>query len=160
MAELQGRGWMIDMGYRERSLWASLLAVALLDTLYFAWVLGAWWSERALGADQLLGLLLVIASVLVVIEVGFVLATRSHREPMDERDQAIAAGSARLAYGVFALGVLLALGLHLLNLQRLELGHPPLVQLPLIEVHLILGSLVTAELCRFGSAIARYRSGA
>lgn len=145
------------MGYRERSLWVSLLAVALVDTLYFALVLRGAAVGSPLTADGLMLLLLVIVVVLVVIELVFVLGNRRAREPMDERDEAIAAHAARVAYGVFALGVLVALFAHLLNARSLETGSEPLFGWRLFEVHLILASLVSAELTRFGVALLGYR---
>ena len=96
-----------DIGYRARLLWASLIAVGLVDCLYFAVVLFRWSQGDPLLAKGLVALLLIIAGVLVAIEVLFVLANRAYREPMDERDEAIAGSSARLAYGVFIAGVCL-----------------------------------------------------
>lgn len=145
------------MGYRERSLWVSLLAVALVDTLYFALVLRGVVVGSPLTADGLMLLLLVIAGVLIGIELVFVLGNRRQREPMDERDEAIAARAGRVAYGVFALGVLLALVAHLLSTRSVAAGGGPLFSWPLFEVHLILASLVSAELTRFGVALLGYR---
>jgi len=145
------------MGYRERSLWVSLGAVALVDTLYFFMVLRGWWVGAPLTASGLIGLLLAIAGLLIVIEMGFVLGNARQREPMDERDEAIAARAARFAYGVFALGVLLALLLHLVNQRSLDTGTEQVFSWPLFEVHLILGSLVSAELTRFAVALLGYR---
>ncbi len=145
------------MGYRERSLWVSLLAVALVDTLYFALVFRGVVVGSPLTADGLMLLLLIIAGVLIGIELVFVLGNRRRREPMDERDEAIAARAARVAYGVFALGVLLALVAHLLSTRSVAAGGEPLFSWPLFEVHLILASLVSAELTRFGVALLGYR---
>jgi len=145
------------MGYRERSLWVSLGAVALVDTLYFFVVLRGWLAGAPLTASGLIGLLLAIAGVLIAIEVIFALGNARRREPMDERDEAIAARAARFAYGVFALGVVLALLLHLANHRNLDVLGVPLVSWPLFEVHLILASLVSAELSRFAVALLGYR---
>ncbi len=150
-----------SLGYRERSLWVSLVAVALVDTLYFAVVIYGWLSGDALSASGLVGLLAVIVGLLVLIELTFVLSNRAQREPLDERDQSIAARAAHLAYLVFAGSVVAALGLHLLNVRN---GPEPLFGLavfnvPLVEVHLILAGLVSAELVRYGSALLQYRRG-
>lgn len=149
------------IGYRERSLWVSLVAVALVDTLYFAVVIYGWVSANELSAAGLIGLLAVIVGLLLLIELTFVLSNRAQREPMDERDQSIAAGAAHLAYLVFAGSVVVALALHLLNVRN---GPEPLLGLvvfnvPLVEVHLILAGLVSAELVRYGSALLQYRRG-
>lgn len=145
-----------EVGYRERALWASLAAVALVDTIYFAVVVYRWLRDEPLTAAGLTVLLVGIAIVLLAIEIGFGLANKARREPMDERDEAIAAKSARLAYVVFVTGVLVALGVHLLSADA-QAG--PLLGIPLIEVHLILASLVSAELVRYASALQRYRAG-
>lgn len=147
------------LGYRERSLWVSLVAVALVDTLYFAVVIYGWQSGNELTASGLIVLLAVIVGLLLLIELTFVFSNRAQREPMDERDQSIAAGAAHLAYLVFAGSVVAALALHLLNARS---GSEPLFGLavfdvPLVEVHLVLAGLVSAELVRYGGALLQYR---
>ena len=150
-----------EPGYRERSLWASLAAVALVDTGYFFMVLRGWLSDAPLTASGLIALLVAIVVVLLLIEVGFVIRNRAHREPRDERDELIAAESARVAYWVFVCGVVFALGLHLLN--AVSPGEPlwglAVFSVPLFEVHLILATLVSAELVRYAVALLRYRRG-
>lgn len=149
------------LGYRERSLWVSLGAVALVDTLYFAVVTYGWLSGDELSANGLIALLAVIVGMLLLIEVAFVLSNRAQREPMDERDQSIAASAAYLAYLVFAGAVVVALALHLLNARSgaEPLFGLPVFDVPLVEVHLILAGLVSAELVRYGSALLQYRRG-
>ena len=148
-------------GYRERSLWASLLAVALVDTGYFAMVARGWLTDSPLTAHGLIQLCIAIVVVLFAIEVGFVIVHRARREPMDERDDLIAAEAARVAYGFFVAGVLVTLGLHLLNAATPAepLWGIALFSVPLFEVHLILASLVGAELIRYGGALWRYQQG-
>ena len=151
------------IGYRERSLWVSLVAVALVDTLYFGVVLYGWYTEQGLSARGLIGLLAVIVGLLLLIELTFALSNRAQREPMDERDQSIAASSARLAYFVFAAAVVLSLTLHLLNVNAQSRADAlfglAIFNVPLVEVHLILAGIVTAELVRYSTALRHYRRG-
>lgn len=149
------------IGYRERSLWVSLAAVGLVDTFYFAVVVYSWWSGTELSANGLIGLLVVVVGLLLLIELAFVLVSRARRESMDERDQSIAAGAAMLAYTVFSCCVVLALALHLLNVRSGDgaLFGLAVFDVPLIEVHLVLVGLVTAELVRHSTALMRYRRG-
>jgi|GEM_PF-1456417 len=148
-------------GYRERSLWASLFAVALVDTGYFLMVVRGWLTDDPLTAPGLIQLCIAIVLVLLAIEVGFAFVHRARREPMDERDELIAADAARLAYRVFVAGVLIALGLHLLNAATPTepLWGLAIFNVPLFEVHFILASLVSAELIRYGGALWRYQQG-
>jgi len=148
-------------GYRERSLWASLGAVALVDTAYFFMVVQGWLTNDPLTAHGLINLCIAIVVVLLVIEVGFAFLHRGQREAMDERDQLIAAEAARQAYGVFVASVMAVVGLHLLNAadSSQPLGGLALFDVPFFEVHLILASLVTAELIRYGGSLWRYRQG-
>ena len=148
-------------GYRERGLWASLVAVALVDSIYFLMVVRAWFADDPLTASGLIKLCVAIVLVLFAIEAGFAFIHRARREPMDERDKLIAAESARLAYRVFVAGVLVSLGLHLLNAATPDepLWGLALFNVPRFEVHLILASLVSAELVRYGGALWRYRQG-
>ena len=97
-----------------------------------------------------LQLLALIAALLVAVELGFGWVNRASREPLDERDRAIAASAGRLAYGVFVVGVLLALMLELLDV---------FAGVPFGVVHLVLASLVSAELTRHGYSLLRYRRG-
>jgi len=147
------------IGNRERSLWVSLLAVALVDTLYFAFVVHAWGVGEPISADGLIGLLVLISLLLLAIALMFAWATRAAKEPMDERDQAIAASSARLGYLVLVGAVVMGLALHLLNVNQAPdpLLGVALFEVPLVEVHLLLAGLVTAELVRYGAALLQYR---
>ena len=77
-------------GYRERSLWASLGAVALVDTVYFFMVVKSWLADNPLDAQGLIRLSVGIVVLLLVIEAVFLLANRARHELMDERDQLIA----------------------------------------------------------------------
>lgn len=149
------------IGYRERSLWVSLLAVALVDTLYFAFVVYAWALGEPISADGLIGLLVLITLLLLAIALMFTWATRAAKEPMDERDQAIASSSARLGYLVLVGAVVVGLALHLLNVNQAPgpLFGLALFDLPLIEVHLLLAGLVTSELVRYGAALLQYHQG-
>jgi len=149
----------VPKGYRERSLWASLIAVALVDTGYFFMVVRGWLTDAPLDAHGLITLCCAIVLVLLAIEIGFAFVHRALREPMDERDELIAAQSARLAYVVFVVGVLVTLGLHLLNATEPAeaLLGLDLFAVPLFEVHLILASLVSAELIRYSYSLRRYR---
>jgi len=149
------------IGYRERGLWVSLLAVALVDTLYFAFVVYAWGVSEPISADGLIGLLLLISLLLLAIALTFTWVTRAAKEPMDERDQAIAAASARQGYLVLVGAVVMGLALHLFNVNQAPdplLGFA-LFDVPLIEVHFLLAGLVSAELVRYGAALLRYRQG-
>ncbi len=148
-------------GYRERSLWASLGAVALVDTVYFFMVVKSWLADNPLDAQGLIRLSVGIVVLLLVIEAVFLLANRARHELMDERDQLIAAQSARLAYAVFVVGVLCTLALYLLNAagQPEPLWGLELFAIPHFEVHLILAALVSAELTRYGTSLLRYRRG-
>lgn len=151
----------LGASYRERRLRVSLLAVALVDTLYFSLVVYRWWSGSAFSPVELGLLLGVIALVLIAIQLVFTSASRSKREPMDERDQEIAAAAASTAYAVFAGALVLALALHLANAanEGAPLFGLAIFDVPLIEVHLVLVCLVSAELVRHATALLRYRRG-
>lgn len=151
----------LGASYRERSLWVSLLAVALVDTLYFGLVMYRWWSGSAFSPFELGLLLMGIALVLIAIQLAFTSVNRRQREPMDERDRGIATGAASRAYAVFAGALVLALALHLANAANKQepLFGLAIFDVPLIEVHLVLVCLVSAELVRHATALLRYRRG-
>ena len=151
-----------EASFHERSVWVSLVAVALVDSYYF------WQVARigdGLNAAHLLGILGVIAGALIAIELCFLGAQRLFGGPrtVDERDDLISAKAHRLAYLVLLVGVGLALVVLLLRADANSAtgirAASDVLQLAHLEVHLFIGALVGAELVRFGAQLWFYRRG-
>ena len=151
-----------EASFHERSVWVSLIAVALVDSYYF------WQVARigdVLSATDLLGILGVIAGALIAIELCFFAAQRlfGASRTVDERDDLISAKAHRLAYLVLLVGVGAALVVLLVRAEATgatgDGAASGMLQLAHLEVHLFIGALVGAELVRFGAQLWFYRRG-
>ncbi len=87
------------MSWRERSAWISLLSTVVIFAVYFWWVAGQFGAEVTRARPLLLAFLAagIIYSVIVIalqLASGLVFGLQA----ADERDNAIAAKAARIAY--------------------------------------------------------------
>jgi hypothetical protein len=138
----------MEMSFREKSAWISLVLILAVFGPYF------WFVGRALagqahvhgGTQFALILLFVILEIVVHIAV----AARSPRDanaPMDERENLIDLKATRTAFYVLFGGALLSIfTLHFpVNVWTLS--------------QFVLFSIVIAELVKFGSQIVLFRRG-
>ncbi|MCM8730796.1 hypothetical protein ACFO8O_07420 [Hephaestia sp. GCM10023244] len=105
---LRARGDMLDMAYREKTNWLTLIAMVIAYTVYFSIVLP---RGTALSLLQTLWLFaqVTITQAVVVIIGNIVLAARTDKRARvaDERDRAIARRGATSGYYTLLVGMIL-----------------------------------------------------
>lgn len=144
------------MSFRELSAWVSALVVLVFYGLFLSRISQHQDPGETLGA--LAGVVVAIVVVEIVLMVGLAIFTRREDQRADERDRLIAARAYRNAYFVVASGLFFAIVYSLVpELDSLvaQLRLPPATAL----AHLLVASLVVAELVNYASRILYYRAG-
>ena len=131
------------MGYRERSIWGTLVTTLL----FCGWILIRSRQHHTIGS--ILGA--ILALIVVQIVVAILVALSSRREPVDERDRIIEYKSFRVAYYVLGVFGFTWLGWeHVIGMS--EVGHIPMAIL-------FLAILGAAEIVRLSVQVVLYRTG-
>ena len=141
---------MSTMSFREKSAWVSFICIAVVFGIYFSTVfhvLPDWWRAR-----DSFHLFLRLVGALVVLEIILHVAIaiqspREARSPKDEREQLIDLRATRVAFRVLLVGTFAAIGTLHMPGNRLDMAHVMLL------------SIVIAELTRFGMQIVYHRRG-
>jgi hypothetical protein len=134
------------MTFREKSLWTTLVSLAVLYAYYFWQVLRIGDGDPA----RLGGLFLQVVIAMIAVQIVVTAALAIHRRPekADERDRQIAMRSTRYAYYVLMSGVWGAIGIGAMSAGTFWV------------VHAALFSIVVAEITRCAAHLVRYRRGA
>jgi hypothetical protein len=145
----------MDLSFREKSLWASTLATALVYGNYFA-TAGVFAGERS-GMVRLLSTVMLLVFVEVTCEIAINIFDRP--QPKDERDRIIEGKGYRSGYVVATVGlVTLLMGYGALHVTQGAAGGEWME--PIAVAQLLLLLLVLAELAKSGTMIFHYRRGA
>jgi hypothetical protein len=142
--------------FRELSAWISALIILGFYGSFLAGIAQHTDPDATLGA--LAGIVVAIIVVEIVLMVALAIFTRRGDQIADERDRLIAAKAYRNAYFIVASGIFFAIVYSLVpDLARLveALNLPPAT----ILAHMLVISLVSAELVNYASRILYYRSG-
>jgi hypothetical protein len=138
----------MEMSFREKSAWISLMLIVLVFGPYF-WLVGRSFAGRTHvhgGTQFALILLFVVLEIVLHIAVA-IQSPRDAEAPSDERDNLIDLRATRVAFYVLFGGALISIfTLHFpVNVWTLS--------------QFVLFSIVVAELVKFGSQIVFYRRG-
>ncbi len=131
------------MGYREKSIWGTLITTVL----FCGWIL--WRSRQHHTIASIIGA--IISLIIIQIIVAIILAVSSRREPVDERDRIIEYKSFRVAYYVLA-----AFGFTWLAAEHI-VGMSSIADVPMAA--LFLAILGVAEVVRLSVQLFFYRTG-
>ncbi|HZM94499.1 MAG TPA: hypothetical protein VFB92_13800 [Vicinamibacterales bacterium] len=138
----------MEMSFREKSAWISLMLIVLVFGPYF-WLVGRSFAGQTHvhgGTQFALILLFVVLEIVLHIAVA-IQSPRDAEAPSDERDNLIDLRATRVAFYVLFGGALISIfTLHFpVNVWTLS--------------QFVLFSIVVAELVKFGSQIVFYRRG-
>ena len=138
------------MAFQEKTAWIMSIALLLGGVFYGAIVVS---GSQALGAAMppLIPIVAIYVGMLVVIAiVGHVIAAltslKTANDPMDERERTITARATSFADSVMGIGVLLSLGLYLLNYDGNQL------------FHLVFGTLMVSQFLQYAVQIILFRA--
>jgi len=148
--------------FRELSSWATLASITLA---YLVVVIGAWPDPTS--ATRLAYLIggAIVFQIIVLIVSHALLAAVTNEQPSDERDAAIELRSTRWSKYILCSGVILTIGIILVqqiivgssgemdNSETLLLHHPLLIG------HVLIGVLFFSEVVRLGTQAVDYRRG-
>ena len=107
------------MPFHEKSAWIMSVALLLGGVFYFGAVVSAW-SESGQLMSPLFPLIVIYTVFLIVIAVVghiviAVLAPKDANAPVDERERQIFCRAGHYSSYVFAVGVLMSLGIYLIS---------------------------------------------
>jgi hypothetical protein len=134
------------MTFREKTLWATLIATAAIYLHYFIRVLQIGDGDPGRVAGLFIGTVIVMIVVQIVVTAALAIHRRPER--VDERDRGYALLATRVSYYVLMTGVWVAL-----TVGALQLG-------AFWVVHAGLAAIVLGELARCGVQVYLYRRGA
>ncbi len=156
---MNNRGTGAD--YREKSAWASLMTTGLVYAVVLTSIAAA--PESLFGTVGVL-IVGVVMQTLAMIVLHIVFAMGTPEEPDDERDLLIQMRSGRAAGWILSIAVVCAIGALLVQQFVLDVTGKPVAELdvianPIAVSHLLLFSLVIAEMTRHASVVVAYRRG-
>jgi hypothetical protein len=155
----------MNMSFREKSIWISLISTVLIFGDYFLNVisLGGLPAEDAKAAALELSLRALILIIIVEVLFQGMLAINNRKEAglgADERDKLFEFKGNKFGYTVLVIGVFITLG----RIITLELnpefgGQSSVLEIPLLTAHILLFSFIFSEVVRFSAQLYYYRSG-
>jgi len=137
------------MAFREKTAWIMSIALLLGGLFYWGAVLAA---SQELGASMppLIPIIVIYVGILVLIaiigHIGAVLTSlNTANAPMDEREAQIVVRATSLSDYIMGVGILISLGLYLLNYDGNQL------------FHLVIGTLMLAQFAQYAVQIMLFR---
>lgn len=154
----------MDMSFKEKSAWISLLSTVLIFGYYFFQLLGLG-NLPSDEVKQAVATLAVKTVVLIaVVEAVFhamLAATNRKAAEMgaDERDNLIALKANNYGYTVLVIGVIFGLGHMVIVEFNPQFTSESSLQIPMLKSHILLFSLILSEVVRFAGQVLLYRRG-
>jgi hypothetical protein len=152
---------MKNISAYEGTIWSSLIVTIAASIYFFGKVFGAIAAGSPLAPGDVARLGLAVIVILIAVEVALALAFAVWCKGVpetDERDERIAAKSARNAYYILITGLFVLVG-HL-GIQALTGKGPWLTMDTGTTVVTLVFALVVAEVSHYLSRIVYYRVGA
>lgn len=156
----------MELSFREKSIWISLVSTLTIFGYYFYNILGLSGMSEELAKATALELLVKTIILTVIVEVIFqsMLAATNHKAAEmggDERDKLFEFRGNSWGYWVLAVGVIVVIG-HVLA-QESVLDTKPIferLEIPLLTAHLLMFTFILSEVARFSGQLFYYRRGA
>jgi hypothetical protein len=155
----------MDLSYKEKSVWISLISTIAIFGYYFFNVINLSYLAPEIAKVSAAGLAIQAIIMIIIVETLFqsLLAIGNHKAAEmadDEREQLIGYKSNVWGYRILILGVMLVLGrIVILEFNPQYLSDYGSEGIPLFTAHLLLFSFILSEVVRFSSQIYYYRSG-
>ena len=155
----------MDMSFREKSIWISLVSTILIFGDYFLNLLSLSGFPVDVAKSAALGLFLRSIFFIIVVEIVFqgmlALSNRKAAElGADERDKLFEYKGNNIGYTVLVIGVFITLGrIVFLELNPEFIQDSGLLNIPFLTAHILLFSFILSEVLRFSGQLYYYRSG-
>ncbi|MCC2616871.1 hypothetical protein LJ739_11515 [Aestuariibacter halophilus] len=153
----------MDISYKEKSAWISLVSTVLIFGYYLISLTGLSDLPPEEGKTQALWLLGQTLLLTVIVEAVFhaMLAASNRRDAEldgDERDQWIALKANQAGYRVLVTVIWVVLGrMVILEFNPQFADENSSIYVPMLTVHLLMFGFIFSEVVRFGSQIWQYR---
>jgi uncharacterized membrane protein len=158
----------MNMSFKEKSTWVSLLATLLIFGNYAISVFSM--DSTVLNPDEIIEVAMnnlssAIFSIIIVEIIFQSLIAAGGRNKIelegDERDSLITLTSNNSGYWVLNIGVIITIGqLILPYVLGIEFSPEERTNIPMFAMHLLLFSFILAEIVRFSHQIYLYRKDA
>ena len=154
----------MNMSFREKSIWISLVSTLLIFGDYFLNVLSLSELPAEAAKAAALGLSLRAIFLIIIVEVVFqsMLALSNRKAAglgADERDKLFEYKGNNFGYTVLVIGVFITLGrIVLLEINPELIGQSDGLTIPLLTAHILLFSFILSEIVRFSAQLYYYRS--
>lgn len=155
----------MDMSFREKSIWISLISTLLIFGGYFLNILSLGGVSAEVAQSAALGLFLRALVLIIIVEIVFqgMLAISNRKEAelgADERDKLFEYKANSLGYVILVIGVFVTLGrVVFLELNPEFFAQSNTFNIPLLTAHILLFSFIFSEVVRFSAQLYYYRSG-
>jgi hypothetical protein len=153
----------MNMSFREKSIWISLIATLLIFGDYFLNVISLGVLPADAAKTAALGLSLRALFLIIIVEIIFqgMLAVSNRKAAelgADERDKLFEYKGNNFGYTVLVIGVFITLG----RIVFLEINPEFIEQtngltIPLLTAHILLFSFILSEVVRFSAQLYYYR---
>ena len=165
MLSLYKEGGFMNMSFREKSIWISLISTLLIFGDYFLNIISLGGLPDEAGKAAALGLSLRATFLIIIVEVIFqgMLAVGNRKAAelgADERDKLFEFKGNNFGYTLLVIGVFITLGMIvILELNPEFIAQFSVLKIPLLTAHILLFSFILSEIVRFSTQLYFYRSG-
>ncbi|MEP4890949.1 MAG: hypothetical protein ABJV04_13045 [Aliiglaciecola sp.] len=155
----------MDMSFKEKSHWISLLSTVCIFGYYFYNIvmLEGVPAEEAKDVAKSLLLQAIVLSILVEAVLHGMLAATNHKAAemgADERDKLFEYRGNQVGYTILVVGVVITLGRIITIEYNPEfVDHYSSMQIPLLTAHILMFSFILSEVARFAVTLFNYRRG-
>lgn len=154
----------MNMSFREKSIWISLIATLLIFGDYFLNIISLSGLPADVAKTAALGLSLRAFFLIIIVEIIFqgMLAASNRKAAelgADERDKLFAYKGNNIGYTVLVIGVFIALGrIVVLEINPEFIEQSNGLTIPLLTAHILLFSFIFSEIVRLSAQLFFYRS--
>ena len=153
----------MNMSFREKSIWISLISTLLIFGDYFLNVIALANLSEAVAKTTALELSIRAFVLIIIVEIIFqsMLAVSNRKAAKlgaDERDKLFEYKGNNFGYSVLVVGVLITLG----RMVSMEISPEFIEQfkvldIPFLTAHILLFSFILSEVVRFSAQLYYYR---
>jgi hypothetical protein len=154
----------MNMSFREKSIWISLISTLLIFGDYFLNIIALGNLPEQVAKTAALELSIRAFVLIIIVEIIFqtMLAVSNRKAAKlgaDERDKLFEYKGNNFGYSVLVVGVLITLG----RMVSLEISPEFIEQfkvldIPFLTAHILLFSFILSEVVRFSAQLYYYRS--
>lgn len=155
----------MDMSFKEKSAWISLISTVGIFGYYFYNILMLVGEPSEFAKEAAKDYLIQAVFLSIIVETVFhiVLAATTRKTTEidgDERDKSYEYKANSLGYSVLVVGVVMTLGgIITLEYNPTWATHNRVLQIPLQIAHILMFSFILSEIVRFAGQIFYYRRG-